>query len=278
MEITAKAVNELRQQTGAGMMDCKKALVEAEGDFEKAVENLRKKGQKIAANREDRDAKEGAVFIKTNADNTCAASIQLNCETDFVALNEDFKKLGATIAELAETHRPTSVEALKALAMADGRSVSEHLTDAMGKIGEKIDVSKCAILTGEVVVTYIHPGSRVGVAVAFAGAGANAEAVGRDVAMQITAMKPIALDESGVSTEIVNKEIEIGMEIARNEGKPEAMLEKIAKGKLQKFFKENTLLNQEFVKDNSKTVAQYIKEALGADAKVLGFTRVALGA
>lgn len=277
MEITAKAVNELRQQTGAGMMDCKKALVEAEGDFEKAVENLRKKGQKIAANREDRDAKEGSIFIQTNADNTCAVTIELNCETDFVALNADFQALGQTIAVLAEAKRPESVEALKALPMADGRSVSEHLTDAMGKIGEKIDVRKCAILTGDAVVTYIHPGARVGVAVAFAGA-TDVATVGRDVAMQITAMKPIALDQNGVSTDLIEKEIEIGMDIARNEGKPEAMLEKIAQGKLQKFFKENTLLNQEFVKDNSKTVAQYIKESLGADAKVLGFTRIALGA
>jgi len=161
--------------------------------------------------------------------------------------------------------------------MADGRSVAEHLVDAMGKIGEKIDVRKCAILTGDAVVTYIHPGARVGVAVAFSGA-ADVASVGRDVAMQITAMKPIALDQTGVSTDLIQKEIEIGMDIARNEGKPEAMLEKIAQGKLQKFFKENTLMNQEFVKDNSKTVAQYIKDSLGADAKVLGFTRIALGA
>lgn len=277
MEITAKAVNELRQQTGAGMMDCKKALVEAEGDFEKAIEILRKKGQKIAANREDRDAKEGSVFIKTNADNTSAAVIELNCETDFVARNADFQALGEEIVTLAETHRPASVDALKALAMADGRPVSDHLTDAMGKIGEKIDVRKCELISGDAVVTYIHPGARVGVVVAFANVSGDVEA-GRDVAMQIAAMKPIAVDKDDVPTDIINKEIEIGIEIARNEGKPEAMLEKIAQGKLQKFFKESTLLSQDFVKDNSITVLQFIKQSLGADAKVLGFKRVVLGA
>lgn len=277
MEITAKAVNELRQQTGAGMMDCKKALVEAEGDFEKAIEILRKKGQKIAANREDRDAKEGSVFIKTNADNTSAAVIELNCETDFVARNADFQALGEEIVTLAETHRPASVDALKALAMADGRPVSDHLTDAMGKIGEKIDVRKCELISGDAVVTYIHPGARVGVVVAFANVSGDVEA-GRDVAMQIAAMKPIAVDKDDVPTDIINKEIEIGIEIARNEGKPEAMLEKIAQGKLQKFFKESTLLSQDFVKDNSITVSQFIKQSLGAEAKVLGFRRVVLGA
>ncbi len=275
--ITAKEVNELRQKTGAGMMDCKKALVEADGDFEKAIENLRKKGQKIAANREEREAKEGSIFIKSNADNTGAAMIVLNCETDFVAKNTDFVGLGENIVALAENTRPADLEALKALAMPDGRSISEHLTDAMGKIGEKIDVSKYALLQAESIVNYIHPGARVGVLVALSGANGDIQGAGRDIAMQVAAMKPVAVDKEDVDPTIIAKEIEIGMEIARNEGKPEAMLEKIAQGKLNKFFKDNTLVNQEYVKDNSKTIAQYMKEKLGANAKVLSFVRMQLG-
>lgn len=275
--ITAKDVNDLRQITGAGMMDCKKALVEADGDREKAIDILRKKGQKIAANREDREAKEGAIFVKANADHTAAAIIELNCETDFVARNTDFVALGETIAALAESVHPANVEALRELPMNDGRSISAHLTDAMGKIGEKIDVSKYALLTGEMVVTYIHPGARVGVVVAFSGANGDIATIGKDIAMQIAAMKPVAVDKEDVDASIIAKEIEIGMELARNEGKPEAMLEKIAQGKLNKFFKDNTLMNQEYVKDNSKTIAQYLKETLGANAKVLNFSRMQLG-
>lgn len=278
MEISAKDVNALRQQTGAGMMDCKKALVEAEGNFEAAIDILRKKGQKIAANREGRDAKEGAVFVKNSADNSVAAIIELNCETDFVARNEDFLSMGDTMAAVAEANRPADLEALGACLMADGRSINEHLTDAMGRIGEKISLSKYALLTGDQVVAYIHPGARVGVVVAFADVNGNVEAVGRDVAMQIAAMSPVAVDKNDVPQDIINKEIEIGIEIARNEGKPEAMLQKIAEGKLQKFFKENTLLSQEFVKDNTQTIEQYIKSSLGSSAKVLAFKRVQLGA
>ncbi len=279
MEISAKDVNLLRQQTGAGMMDCKKALVEAEGDFEKAIELLRKKGQKIAANREGREAKEGSVFVKTSADNSVVAIIELNCETDFVARNDDFQNLGEALSTLALSNKPSDLEVFKALPMADGRSVSEHLTEAMGKIGEKIDVSKFAIVIGERVISYIHPGARVGVAVAFSGINdtANFDMTARDVAMQIAAMKPLGVDKDDVPSDVVQKEIEIGIELARNEGKPENMLEKIAQGKLQKFFKENTLLHQEFVKDNSKTVAQYIKDNLGANAQVLSFKRIAIG-
>ncbi|MFN0203082.1 MAG: translation elongation factor Ts [Bacteroidia bacterium] len=278
MEISAKVVNELRHKTGAGMMDCKKALVETGGDFDKAIEVLRKKGQKVAESRVGRDANEGSIIVKSSADNTAAAIIEINCETDFVARNADFQTLGNEIAALAEANRPANLEALKALAMGDGRTVSEHLTDIIGKIGEKIDVREYALLTGDSVVTYIHPGARVGVVVAFSGAEGDVAAAGRDVAMQITAMKPIAIDKDGVSTDIVQKEIEIGMDLARQEGKPETMLEKIAQGKLQKFYKENTLLNQEFVKDGSKTIAQYIKENLGASATVVGFHRFELGA
>lgn len=276
MEISAKDVAKLRGITGAGMMDCKKALAEAEGDFDAAIEILRKKGQKVANNRSDREASEGAVFVKTLSAGE-AIMIELNCETDFVARNEDFQALGNTILEVAAANKPANAEALKALPLADGRAINDHLTDAMGKIGEKIDVSKYAHITGESVVTYIHPGARIGVAVAFAGASGDTDTIGKDVAMQIAAMSPVAVTKDDVDPSIIQKEIEIGMEIARQEGKPEAMLEKIAQGKLNKFFEDSTLLNQKFVKDSSKTVAQYIKETLGASATVKSFRRFQLG-
>ncbi|MEZ4777264.1 MAG: translation elongation factor Ts [Bacteroidia bacterium] len=277
MAITANEVNQLRLATGAGMMDCKKALVEAEGDFDLAVEILRKKGQKVSAKRADREAKEGAVFIKSDDSSKEAVIIELNAETDFVARNQDFQSLGESIISLASAEKPANLDALKALSL-DGRSVSEHLVDAMARIGEKIDVSKYEKISGDQVVAYIHPGARIGVVVAFANInGKDASEVGKDVAMQIAAMNPLAVDKDGIDESTVNKEIEIGMDIARNEGKPEAMLEKIARGKLNKFYKDNTLINQDFVKDTSKSVGQYIKEQLGPDAQVLGFKRVQLG-
>ncbi|MEL6673678.1 MAG: translation elongation factor Ts [Bacteroidota bacterium] len=278
MAITAQDVNKLRKATGAGMMDCKKALVEAEGDFDKAVEILRKKGQKISAKRSDREANEGAIFVAANAEGSQAFLIELNCETDFVARNEDFQALGNGIAALAIAENAADLEALKALPF-DGSTVEGSLTDAMGKIGEKLTLSKFEKVSGDKVVTYIHPGARVGVAVAFSGVdGQDVTAVGKDVAMQVAAMNPVAIDEDGVDPSVVQKEIEIGMEVARNEGKPEAIVEKIARGKLGKFFKENTLLNQGFVKDTSKNVKQYIKDELGADVSVNEFKRLQLGA
>lgn len=277
MAITAKQVNELRKATGAGMMDCKKALVEADGDFDKAVELLRKKGQKVSAKRADRVANEGAVFISASNDNTTAAVIELNCETDFVARNEDFQALGKSIADLALAENPADLEALKAMDL-DGKTVSEALTDAIGKIGEKLDVSKYESIRGQKVVTYIHPGARIGVAVAFANVnGGDPEAVGKDVAMQIAAMNPVAIDKDGVPTDVVEKEIEIGKEQARAQGKPEQILEKIAMGKLNKFYKDNTLLNQDFVKDTSLSVIKYITQNLGNEATVSTFKRVQLG-
>lgn len=277
MKISATDVNKLRKATGAGMMDCKKALTEAGGDFDKAIEILRKKGQKVSAKRADRDAKEGAVFIY-NENGSEAVLIELNCETDFVARNEDFIALGNKIVELAAKEQPADLEALKNLSL-DGKPVKDALVDAMGKIGEKIDVSKYERIAGDQVVTYLHPGSRIGVAVAFVGAnGKDVATVGKDVAMQIAAMNPVAVDKDGVPQEVVDKEIEIGKEQARNEGKPEQIIEKIALGKLNKFYKENTLMNQDFVKDTSKTVGQYIKSELGGEVKVAGFKRVQLGA
>ena len=273
--ITAKEINELRQATGAGMMDCKKALEQAEGDREAAITILRKKGQKIADNRQDRDANEGSVFVQHS--HTAATLIELNCETDFVARNEYFQGLGQGIARVAFENHPANVEALLPMHL-DGQSIADHLLEAMSKIAEKIQIRSFVRVEGERVITYIHPGARVGVAVAFVGVGSeDIEAIGKDVAMQIAAMKPVAVDQAEVPAEIVAKELEFGRERALAEGKPEAIVDKIAQGVLQKYFKENTLLAQDFVKDTSKTVAQYLKEA-NPNLKVKAFTRVQLGA
>ncbi len=277
MKISAKDVNKLRQATGAGMMDCKKALTEAEGDFDKAVEILRKKGQKVSAKRADREAKEGAIFVHANESGTEATLIELNCETDFVARNEDFQELGNQIVALAGKEQPGDLESLKSLKLS-GKPIDEALTEAIGKIGEKIDLTKYEVVKGDRVVTYIHPGARIGVAVAFKSVnGEGVEEVGRNVAMQIAAMNPVAIDKDGVPQELVDKELEIGREQAKNEGKPEKILDKIAMGKVNKFYKENTLLNQEFVKDTSKTVQKYIQDALGKDVTVADFKRMQLG-
>ncbi len=272
--ITAKEINALRQMTGAGMMDCKKALEFAEGDPEKAIDYLRKKGQKIADNRQDRDANEGAVFVAGN-DGT-AILMELNCETDFVARTEGFQTLGQSIVDQAFAHTPADIEGVTALQL-DGRPVSDHLLENMSKIGEKLQIRTYEHVTGERVITYIHPGARVGVAVAFTGVGSeDIEAIGKDVAMQIAAMKPVGVDQADVPAEIVAKELEIGRERAIAEGKPEAIVDKIAQGILQRYFKDNTLLAQDFVKDTSMTVAAYLKQA-NPNLKVKAFKRVQLG-
>lgn len=258
------------------MMDCKKALVEAEGDFDKAIEILRIKGQKVSAKRADRDASEGAVFVATNEAGTEASLLQLNCETDFVARNEDFQNLGTSIVTLAQAEKPADIAALLALPL-NGTTVGETLTEAVGRIGEKLEISSYETISGDSVVTYIHPGARIGVAVAFGKPEGDVEATGKDIAMQIAAMNPVAVDEDGVDPAIIAKEREIGLEVARSEGKPEKIVDKIADGKVKKFLKENTLVNQEFVKDTSKTVAQYIKDSLGKDASVVDFKRIQLG-
>ncbi len=277
MAITAKEVNELRQQTGAGMMDCKKALVEAEGDFQKAIEILRKKGQKISASRQDRDAKEGSIFVAISNDKKQGYAIELNCETDFVGKNSDFLALGQSIIDLAKNNQITSLDTLLD-AQLEGITIRQKLEEAMGKIGEKIDIRKLEVLEGEFVYGHLHTGGRIGVLVAFSGINGakNLEAVAKDVAIQITAMNPIAVDKNGVDQSIIDKEIEIGKEQARQEGKPEQILEKIAIGKLDKFFKESTLLAQEFVKDNTKNIQQLLKEH-GNDLTVTSFKRLALG-
>jgi len=260
MAISAQDVNKLRQMTGAGMMDCKKALSEANGDFEAAVDILRKKGQKVSASRADKQASEGAVFAKTNSEGTEGVIIALNCETDFVAKNEEFQKLGETLISNALSKNPSSAEDLKAIQVG-GRAIGDLMTDLMGKIGEKIEVKSFERIRGEKVVPYIHAGAKLGVLVSFKGvAGANIQEVGKDVAMQIAAMNPVAVDKGDVDPTTVQREIEIGKEQARAEGKPEEMLEKIAVGKLNKFYKESTLLNQSFVKDPNKSISQLLSE------------------
>jgi elongation factor Ts len=277
MAITAQEVNKLRQMTGAGMMDCKKALTEAEGDFDKAVEILRKKGQKVSAARSDRETNEGSVFVRTNADNTVGVIVAIGCETDFVAKNDDFQNLGNAIADLAYNNKPADIDALKALNM-DGLTVGEKLVENIGKIGEKIEITAYEVLEGEQVISYIHMGSKLGVLVALKNVnGADVADAGRDVAMQIAAMNPVALSKDQVDQAILDRELKIGMEQAREEGKPEAMLEKIAQGKLGKFLKENTLLSQPFVKDNSMNIEQYLN-SVKKGLTVAAFKRVALGA
>jgi elongation factor Ts len=276
MAISAQDVNKLRKMTGAGMMDCKKALTEANGDFEKAIEILRKKGQKISASRADKEVSEGSIFIQSNADNTRSILIALNCETDFVAKNEEFQKLGTLIVETAAKFNPSGIEQLLQL-KADNLTVNEKIMELMGKIGEKIEISAYEVLEGEKVVSYIHANNKLGVLVALKGSnGAEVVNAGKDVAMQIAAMSPVAVDKDDVPQEVVEKEIEIGKEQARAEGKPENMLEKIAVGKLNKFYKEYTLLNQQFVKDNSLTVGKYL-DNIKNGLTVASFKRISIG-
>ncbi len=271
--ITAAQVNELRKQTGAGMMDCKKALVESEGDFEKATDILRKKGQKLANNRADRDANEGVVLSKTSADNKTAAIIMFNCETDFVAKNQEVIEFTNMLLDLGLEKGCKNAEELNNVEV-EGRKVEDKVTDMIGKTGEKLTLSKFAVVTGERVFSYNHPGNRVASIAAFNKDVAD-EQTGKDVVMQIAAMAPVALDRESVSEDIIAKEIEIGKDIARQEGKPEEMLEKIAMGKLNKFFKESTLLNQDFYKDTKKTVQQMLKDT-DKDLTVIEFKRFAL--
>lgn len=274
--ISAADVNKLRQMTGAGMMDCKKALTEAEGDFEKAIEILRKKGQKVSASRSDRDAKEGSVFVKSSDDKKEAVLIALNCETDFVGKNEEFQSLGKLIADTAFASKPATKEALLALTVG-GLTINDKIVELVGKIGEKIEVSEYIHMKGEAVVAYIHAGAKLGVLVSLKGVnGKDVTDAGKDVGMQIAAMNPVAVDETSVDKTTIEKELEIAKALILAEGKPENMVEKIAAGKLNKFFKDNTLLPQAFVKDNSKTVAQYL-DSVSKGLTVAEFKRVTIG-
>jgi elongation factor Ts len=275
--ITAADVNKLRQQTGAGMMDCKNALVESDGDFEKAIDNLRKKGQKVASNRADRSANEGIVIATTSADHTKSVVLMLNCETDFVAKNVDFANFAKDMLELAITKLPKNIEELKSLEL-KGKGINDHIMDLLGKIGEKIELSNYELIDAPVTFSYNHQGNRLATIVGFSkNDSPNIEQIGHEIAMQIAAMSPVAIDKEFVDQKTIDREIEIGKEQARLEGKPEEMLEKIAVGKLNKFFKESTLLNQEFVRDNKKTVGQYLAEE-DKDLKVTAFRRLMLGA
>jgi elongation factor Ts len=271
--ITAADVNKLRTITGAGMMDCKKALVEAEGDFDIAIENLRKKGQKVAANRSDRESTEGAAIAVVNADKTAGAVITLNCETDFVGKNEGFVKLATDLANLA-----LQFENKEAFLAADfnGITVAEKLIEQTGVIGEKIEIGSFETLKGAFIGSYIHAGNKIATLTALSANVAGADEVARNVSMQAAAMSPIALNEEGVDADTIAKEIEIAKDVLRQEGKPEAMLDNIAKGKLARFFKDNTLVNQDYIKDNKMSVAAYVK-SLDKDLVVTVFKRVALG-
>lgn len=270
--ISAADVNKLRKTTGAGMMDCKKALVEAEGDFEKAIEILRKKGQKVAAKRADRDSSEGAAIAKVSADHKKGVIISLNCETDFVAKNESFVELANNLAELALAY-----DSKDSFLDADfgGMKVADKLTEQTGIIGEKIEIGSFEKLEAPFVGAYIHAGNKIATLVGLSGEVDGVAEVAKDVAMQAAAMNPVALNEDQVDPTIIEKEIEIAKDQLRQEGKPEEMLDNIAKGKLKRFFKDNTLVNQDFIKDSKKSVAQYVKE-LKNDLEVTGFQRVAL--
>ncbi len=273
-KITASEVNQLRKTTGAGMMDCKKALVEAEGDFDKAIEILRKKGQKVAAKRADRDSSEGAVIAKVNDNATKGVVVSLNCETDFVAKNDSFIKMANDFADLALT--VATKDELLALDY-NGITVGEKLTEQTGVIGEKIEIGAFKTLEAPFVGSYIHAGNKIGVLTGLSQAAEGAEEVAKEVAMQAAAMNPVALNEDQVDTDTIEKETEIAKDQLRQEGKPENMLDQIVKGKIQRFFKDNTLVHQAFIKDNKISVADHVKNTLGKDVEIVAFERVALG-
>lgn len=260
--------------TGAGMMDCKKALTEANGDFEAAIDNLRKKGQKVAANRADREAKEGYILAKTNDAGNRGYLVAISCETDFVAKNQDFVTFVEGVLNVAMTNDAKDAESLKAMSM-DGVTINDKLFDMIGKIGEKIELSRYEVIDAPKVVSYIHPGNRLAAVVGLSSASAP-ESAGRDVAMQIAAMNPVAIDKDDVSTEMIERELEIAKDQIRAEGKAEEMIEKIAQGKLNKFYQENTLLNQGFIKEDKKTVRQYL-DSVEKGLTITVFKRVQLG-
>jgi elongation factor Ts len=279
MAITAAEINKLRQMTGAGMMDCKKALEESNGDYEKAQEILRKKGQLVAAKRADREATEGAVLSKISDDGTFGALTTVCCETDFVAKNDGFVQFAMSINDLAVAQKPASIEALKQLKLGN-LTVADALMEKVGVIGEKIDLINYFKIEAAEVIAYIHPGNKLATLVGFSKKLTDAQ-IGKDVAMQIAAMNPVAVDKDSVPAEVVAKEKEIALEQTqldkKNAGKPANIIEKISEGRLEKFFKENTLLNQEFIKDSKLTVGQYLKN-FDKDLTVTDFKRYTLNA
>lgn len=270
--ITAADINKLRQATGAGMMDCRKALTESNGDFEAAIDWLRKQGQKVAAKRSDREAKEGVVIAKTTPDHKAGIVLCISCETDFVSKNAEFVAFAQSIADAAVANNVKSAEELNAVEI-NGAKVADMINDKLAAIGEKIEISKFERIDAPYVASYIHGANRMGVLVALT---KESEEAGKDVAMQIAAMNPLAVDESSISPETIEREKNIAIEMIKAEGKPAEMAEKIAMGKLNKFFKDNTLMAQAFVKDGNKSVGDYLK-SVDADLTVTDFKRVALG-
>tara|TARA_B100000073_G_scaffold164701_1_gene136328 strand:- start:5938 stop:6762 length:825 start_codon:yes stop_codon:yes gene_type:complete len=273
VKVTASEVNKLRKTTGAGMMDCKKALVEANGDFDSAIEILRKKGQKVAAKRADRESSEGVAIAISNEENTTAVGIVLACETDFVGKNADFVELAHNIAEIGL--KCNSKEDLLKASLGE-MSVEEKLIEQTGVIGEKIQINDFARIDANYVGTYIHAGNKISSLVGFSEKADNVEVAGKDIAMQIAAMNPIALDENSVDANVIEKEIEIAKDQLRAEGKPEEMLDKIAQGKLKRFFKDNTLVHQAFIKDSKVSVSQYLSN-YSDDLTITSFNRVSIG-
>lgn len=274
MSFTTADVVKLRKVTGAGMMDCKNALAEADGNFDRALEIIRERGKLVASKRADREATEGAVLAKVTDDKKFGALVVLNCETDFVAKNDNFVAFTGNILNLALQQKPANLEALKSLQL-DGRTVEAHVTEQTGVIGEKIDLSYYGKIEAETVVGYIHPGNKLATLVGFNKPGVD-EQVTKDVAMQVAAMSPVSVDTDTIPQDVIEKELEIAREKFRQEGKPEAMLDKIAQGALQKWYKEVTLLNQAFIKDGKMTVKEYL-EQYDKDLKVTGFERFGLG-
>lgn len=277
MNITASDVNKLRQMTGAGIMDCKKALQESNGDFELAVDYLRKKGQKVATKRADREANEGFVIAKTTDDKSFGAVVMVSCETDFVGKNDEFIQFSKDILDLGIINKLADVPALLPLNVGSV-TVAEKLNELLGKTGEKMQIAAFESIDAPIVFAYNHHGNRLATLVGFNKKDVKGiSELGREIAMQVAAMNPVSVDKDDVDKHIIDREIEIGKDQARQEGKPEELLEKIAMGKLNKFFKENTLVNQDFIKDNKKTVGQYITEH-DKELKVVAFKRLQLGA
>ena len=274
MKISASQVNDLRKQTGAGMMDCKNALVESNGNFENAIDILRKKGQKVAAKRADRDASEGCVLSTTNESNTKAFTLSLNCETDFVAKNQSFIDLTKSILDKIVKNSPNNLNELLNIQI-DGLTLNEKLTEQTGVIGEKIEVGDFKFLEANYVSSYVHPGNRLATIVGFNILPSNPEIVGKDIAMQVAAMNPLSVDKDGIDKTIISRELEIAKDQIRQEGKPENMIDKIANGKLNKFYKENSLLSQSFIKDNKISVLKYL-ESIDKNLIVTSFHRVSL--
>jgi len=275
MAITATDVNKLRKQTGAGMMDCKNALVETEGDFETAVDVLRKKGQKVAAKRGENEAKEGVIFAQATDDGKSGVVLALNCETDFVAKNDDFRIFVQSLVDIAIDNMPSSTEELINTSYNDTLSIGEKIIEQIGVVGEKLDLSSYEKINAQRVVAYNHPGNQLATLVGLNSDSEAAVDAGKQVAMQVAAMNPIALNKDGIDQATIDREIEVGKDLAIQEGKPADMAEKIAMGRLNKFFKENTLMSQAFVRDNKQTVEQFLG-VTEPGLTVIDFKRIAL--